>query len=404
MLGVAIRIGQRMGLHSEAALAKCTPLEAEMRRRLWWSLILYDTRMAEMSDFKTAMLTPIWDCRVPLNVNDFDLQPEMKDPPQVQGFSTEALYMVIRSEVGDFLRNCAFQIDFIAPPLKALAKDVQNGPIPDGGEMVTIERIIEDKYLQFCNPDNPLHYMTIWSIRAFLTRSRLLEHYSTFARSSAVLTDDRRDAAMSYALKMLKCDTKLQTSSLIKGFQWFNNFTFPFLAYLHLAQDLKRRPLIAHADEVWNAMSDNYHSRFSLWADNENPFYKIFTKIIVQAWDAREKATRKTSDDPPLAPRIVVSIREKLMTSETNNVEQQAMDFSDMTMDDFTASMSTDFGGASGVGGGSRGLAFPGTGLAPSATTMTPSFNGVVGQDPAEDLGQLDWMSMDWNPMHQRGW
>ncbi len=34
MIAVAIRIARQMGLHSEEACAKCSPMDAEMRRRL----------------------------------------------------------------------------------------------------------------------------------------------------------------------------------------------------------------------------------------------------------------------------------------------------------------------------------------------------------------------------------
>ncbi|KAJ5509759.1 hypothetical protein N7527_011902 [Penicillium freii] len=37
-------------------------LEAEMRRRLWWSLIIFDNRIGEMSDYQTSSLAPTWDC------------------------------------------------------------------------------------------------------------------------------------------------------------------------------------------------------------------------------------------------------------------------------------------------------------------------------------------------------
>ena len=94
MIGVAIRIAQRMGIHSESALAKCTALEAEMRRRLWWSLILFDYRISQMSNSNSTTLDPTWDCKIPLNVNDSDLRPEMKGPPAFQGKSTEALLYV----------------------------------------------------------------------------------------------------------------------------------------------------------------------------------------------------------------------------------------------------------------------------------------------------------------------
>jgi hypothetical protein len=50
MLAAAIRIAQRMGLHNESTYTRYTAVEAEMRRRLWWSLVIFDHRMCEMSD------------------------------------------------------------------------------------------------------------------------------------------------------------------------------------------------------------------------------------------------------------------------------------------------------------------------------------------------------------------
>jgi len=61
MLGVAMRIAQRMGIHTESTYAKYTALEAEMRRRLWWSLVIFDNRMCEMATYsKGTMLIPTW--------------------------------------------------------------------------------------------------------------------------------------------------------------------------------------------------------------------------------------------------------------------------------------------------------------------------------------------------------
>lgn len=73
MLDVTIRIAQRMGIHNEASNTTCAALEAEMRRRLWWSLVIFDNRICEMFDYKTATLAPTWDCHVPLNLSDFEV-------------------------------------------------------------------------------------------------------------------------------------------------------------------------------------------------------------------------------------------------------------------------------------------------------------------------------------------
>ena len=145
MLGVAIRIARRMGIHSESALARCTAVEAEMRRRLWWSLILFDTRIGEVASSKTTTLDPTWDCKIPLNVNDSDLRPEMKDPPANQANPTEALFAVVRSELGEFIRHSVFHLDFSSPALKPIAKNLQNGPAPAADEVIKLEEVIENQ-------------------------------------------------------------------------------------------------------------------------------------------------------------------------------------------------------------------------------------------------------------------
>lgn len=369
-----------------------------MRRRLWWSLILFDARISELADYKVSMLSPTWDCRMPLNVNDFDLRPTMKDSPALQGNSTEALFAVMYSEMGEFVRHRAFHLDLINPALKAMARALQHGPIPEGGELVMLEKIIEDRYLKFCSPENPLHFMTIWTARGYLARYRLLEQCSTSSTSPAENTDKRRDSARSHALSMLNCDTKLMTSPLIKGYLWHVHFHFPFVAYLHIVQDLTRRPLEDHTEHVWESMSNNYEARFMSLGHDDNPFFKIFTRLIFQAWEARETALRQLGK--PLAPpRIVSDFRQKLaqMTQEEQRVSaEQRNDTADMNFDDLLGSMSMDSHGQdrlfdlevqgyidSGMGGYSH------------TSELAAKY---------ADVNDLDWNSMDWRAMQDRGW
>ena len=393
MLSLAIRIAQRMGLHSESTYAKCPALEAEMCRRLWWSLILFDTRICELADDKSGMLVPTWDCRTPLNVNDFDLQPEMKDPPAVQGKSTEALFAVVRSEIGEFVRHSAFHLDFTIPALKTIAKDVQRGSVPEGVELITLEKMIEDKYLKFCNPENPLHFMTIWMARSHLAKNRLIETYSRVSKSFMQQTDAQRDTVISYALNMLECDTKLMTSRLTKGYLWLIQFHFPFPAYIHIIQDLRRRPVADHAEQTWETMSDNYEARFMPLGQADDPFFKIFAKFVLQAWEIRE-ALFSQSEKSPVPPRIISAIRQRVaqptQDAQNANVEQPS-DVLGMSIDDFSMSIPMDFGGYDmlySMGGQS----YEGSGTGHGQPTLNI------------DVNQFDWNPMDWNPMHSRGW
>ncbi|OCT46607.1 C6 transcription factor [Cladophialophora carrionii] len=164
MMGVAVHIAQRMGIHSESALVDCTVFEAEMRRRLWWALTLFDSRIAQLASSKTVTLDPTWDCNIPLNVNDSDLRPEMKEPPAIQGSATEAIFAVVRSEIADFVRYSAFHLDFTSPALKTIAKQpARVGTTAKAADLAKLEEVIQDRYLKSCDPDNPLHFMTMWT-------------------------------------------------------------------------------------------------------------------------------------------------------------------------------------------------------------------------------------------------
>ncbi|RAK97960.1 transcription factor domain protein [Aspergillus ibericus CBS 121593] len=316
MLGVAIRNAQRMHIDNESANAKYPALEGEMRRRLWWSLILFDNRIGEMSEHKTSMLIPTWDCRTPLNVNDFDLQPEMKDATAAHVGPTQALFVVVRSELGEFIRHSTFHLDFTSPSLKTIAKGRK------GDAVSALERSIEDKYLRHCNPENALHYMTIWTMRGFLAKYLLLEHYSKY--SPAQQTDEQRNTASIYALRMIECDTKLMTSPLTKRYIWHVHLFFPFPAYLHIIQAIKKRPTGDRADKMWKVMSENYEARM-VDAETPTPFLTLFARIVFQAWEVYEAARRQlgqTVSPPGIVLRIQAKLADATPATEVSNAGQ----------------------------------------------------------------------------------
>ncbi|CAM1509628.1 Fc.00g033670.m01.CDS01 [Cosmosporella sp. VM-42] len=393
LLGVAIRIAQRMGIHNESTIAKCTVLEAEMRRRLWWSLVLFDARIGEMAEYKSTLLAPTWDCRIPLNVNDSDLRAEMKEPPVVQGKTAEALFAVVRSELGEFVRHSPFYLDFTNPALKPLVKDM-----PKGGDLGALEKRIEDECLTFCDPENPLQFMTIWTARSYLSKCRLIAHYSKYMNSSMQQTEMQRDAALFHAFRMLECDTKIMASPLIKGYIWHLHFQFPFPAYLHIVQILKRRPVTKHAGQAWEYMSDNYEARFGSIEFLDNPVFRIFAEVVLQAWEDFE-STFKQSGEMLTPPRIVSGLRRKVAGMTQNS-----------------AFASTDRPhGVSTTGVNDFLLPFP-MGFNINPLYGVNGLEGYGGLDPREypnmpgqaplalDISQVNWGSMVWSLGEPCGW
>ena len=139
-----------------------------MRRRLWWALLLFDNRVCEMSDYRAATLSPAWNCKTPANLNDFDLQPEMKHLPQSHERPTETTLAILRYQVADLVRHSPFFLDFTNPSLKSIAN-----PNDHGGTLEALQQKIEETCLQYCNTENPLQFMTLWLTRGHLARYRL---------------------------------------------------------------------------------------------------------------------------------------------------------------------------------------------------------------------------------------
>ncbi|ESZ95501.1 hypothetical protein SBOR_4155 [Sclerotinia borealis F-4128] len=402
MLAVAIRTAQRMGCHSELALSKLPPLEAEMRRRLWWSLVLYDTRVGELSDSKHANLAPTWDCKIPLNVSDSDFHTEMKDPPQIQGKPTESIFAVVRSELGDLIRNTKFHFDFNNPALKPAAKDIHHDPTTEGSELAKLEKIIEEKYLQFCDPENPLHFMTIWTTRMSLAKWHLVEHWHYSGKNYSSKVGIVRDTTISHALTMLECDTKLMTSPLSKGFIWLSYMYFPFPAYFQIVQNLKRRPLSPQAEQAWEAMTANSEARFNtlLYDEIPGPFFNIFAKIIVQAWEVRELAFAQMGQ-VVLEPGLVVSIRRRMAESVRSAGEGErageraGVGGEDRDGDEFSMVAPVGFYGM----GDEYGYA----GLGMESGSGSGTYNDMSGLGLMDgEINQLDWSAMDWNALNMQ--
>lgn len=154
LTGVAVRIGQRMGLHRDGVDLKLPPFEIEIRRRLWWQIVILEARASEFSGVGQTIRDMKWTTKLPLNVNDSSLHPSMVELPNEQNGATEMIHCIIRYELGNFMLTQGakstvdgswqkFQSSEIAVTYKEQAIRVA-------------EELMEQEYLKFCDPSIPL--------------------------------------------------------------------------------------------------------------------------------------------------------------------------------------------------------------------------------------------------------
>ncbi|KAK4065045.1 transcriptional regulator family: Fungal Specific TF [Trichoderma aggressivum f. europaeum] len=318
MLGIALRTAQRIGLDNESDLAKCDVVEAEMRRRLWWALVLFDTRICELIDTKKTALTPTWDCRIPLNVNESELRTGLRDGPRTQTRVSDSIFVVVRGVIADFIRHSSFYLNFTNPAMNAATKTPSTKSGGEGSEVDVFEKELEEKYLQLCDPEIPLQFMTIWTARGFLAKYRIIERLSTL---DGPIGDAQRDALSLMAVDMIACDSKIMTSPIVQSFLWLiQMYHFPFTAYIQLLQDLKRRPASSIAAQAWSKIDENYTARLFFQENTKSPFYQMVSQMILQSWDARQA---KPNDQVQLVttPGIVSYLKSNTSLYQIENLK-----------------------------------------------------------------------------------
>ncbi len=131
-----------------------------------------------------------------------------------------------------------------------------------------------------------------------------MEHHYRYSGSDLHHDEGHRNAALSHALHMLDCNTKLMSSPLTKGFTWMTHSYFPFIAYIQILQYLKWRPMSPRSVEAWEAMNENYSALLEVLSVAEK-FFTLLTNMILQAWEVCESS--ETQPGKPMEPPHLVS-------------------------------------------------------------------------------------------------
>lgn len=169
--GVIIRIAQKMGLHRDGEILGLSPFDTELRRRVWWQIILLDAVYAMMSGFGQSMLPRHWDTKQPRNVNDADLFPTMLKVESREG-PTDIVHCLISYEIArllsDFpgLENVILQNELATPNGPASA-DLEAAQIRIAELGTSIAEILR----KFGDPAmGPIHELAAWQGRMIMTK------------------------------------------------------------------------------------------------------------------------------------------------------------------------------------------------------------------------------------------
>lgn len=345
LIGIAVRVANRLGLHQDAEQYQFQPFEVEMRRRLWWQLVIFDKRIAEITGSTiTALSSSRGNCEWPLNINDSDLHINAKDRITPYTGPTEMLFSLTRFELTVAADpEGARPVANLAGTTSSGKPKFQYSPSPVSSDMFTNAarhnlpladlngyiKYLEERYLNHCDNKIPVHFFTFLMTRLAICKLRLIDYFShgylqRYPDPNAMPAADRpiRDSIFAEAIQVIEYDNVIQSSDALRGFKWYTLMHFPFPPFAFLATELRYVTSGDLCERAWAAIIENHEQR-RIMNNVKSPMYTAIGGTLLRAWEGHEAAQAQLGRAVP-QPKMITVLREVVRKLKAENKEAAA--------------------------------------------------------------------------------
>ena len=313
LTGMCARIGQRIGIHRDGASLGLSPFQTEMRRRLSWQVCILDAHTGQLSGSGGSMGSGLPDMIDPLNVNDEDLHPDMKSPPEERKGATEMMFNMIRFNYGRFFRPFIGKCAYTGASFDKWRAIGSFGD--EASRMQTIndlEELLESRYLRYCDPLLPLHALTMLVGRSGIAGMRLMaQHPMHRTDRGAGMTQAEKDQLFTLSLRILGYHNQAMSQPQLQRYLWHIGQSSQFGAMVYLVGELRHRVSGPEVDEAWRSIADLFKYRPEL-PDRKRALHVALTSLTLKAWKAREAELVRFNGSTELPPFIAAIMLQKV--------------------------------------------------------------------------------------------
>ncbi len=263
-----------------------------MRRRVWWQIYILDVRIAEDNGMDPSIYKESFDTKIPTNVNDINLDPNMADLPVDHKGRTEMLFSLQRLRISSEAPKIVFSPQFSRTNNRSILTLSQKSDFID-----ELRQTIEENYLSFCDPNIPLDFVTCSASRLVLSRLKLtLYHLLPFR------PDERQDwdlftgeSLLRICVDILKEAHALRTHQGAKRWLWLFETYIGWDALAYVLIQLCNKSNNDMADEAWAIVGDVYADWKQNAFDANDRRWQQIENLKARATKARERKILSTA-------------------------------------------------------------------------------------------------------------
>lgn len=239
--------------------------------------------------------------RLPLNVNDSDLYPEMSDPPTEYSRFTEMGYCLLKYETHLVFRRSPHTAGITRGPQRLA--ELRSLPTPTKDQLVSeIESVYEQKYLQYCDPKVPLHYLAMIIARLAVSQMRLGCHHPR--RNPNWSDPEETDLVFLNSVRLIEYDNLLRKTKFAQQLLRHLAARKQMDALICVLTELRRRTTGDLVETAWREVEIVFDDHPRLLEDTDNALFVSIGDLTLKAWETRTA----TATGPLSTPKYILSL------------------------------------------------------------------------------------------------
>ena len=327
--GLAIHLAQALGIHRDGSHFGLTPFDTEMRRRLWWHISILDNRSSEDHGTDPTFTEQFYDTKLPLNVNDDDIYPEMTSPPNERAGATELTFCLIRFELGVFSRR----LNLTQPGCNPITNTPCSKSFEDKEKMIDqCHRRIEEKYLQYCDMSMPIFWVSATVARLILAKMWLMVHHPRsfmMDHHGQPLPSETKDRLFVTSIEVIEFSYLLERNENTAKWGWLFRTYMQWQSVAFVLSEICVRQPGVEVDRAWRAIESVYNDHFLTGRikHHKGMLWRPMRHLMAKAKAVRAKQVREGKAQPSQVKGLNELSNRQMSTAGTESLQQPMFDF-----------------------------------------------------------------------------
>ncbi|CAG8254376.1 unnamed protein product [Penicillium salamii] len=302
MTGLAIRMGQALGLHRDGShFDHLSPYEVEIRRRVWWVLCILDVRASEDQGMDYTIPSAGFDTKIPLNLNDSDLDPQSKEMPPERDSLTDMSVARVSFGICEVTRQMmahGFQEKAPTPEKQSsLLDDMFQG--------------VEREYLRYATDSENITYWAIVIVtRLVMAKMSLLVYLPLlFCTSKEDFSEELRARLLVSGIEVAEYNHALNSERACRQWRWaFQTYTH-WYSIVFMMLEISRAPWSPISERAWVALHSVWLIPTRSHMDKDLRIWIPLRKLMSNARKHRQAEIIRLANDTTEAQRLEYEYR-----------------------------------------------------------------------------------------------